>query len=413
MNVDQCVHCGLCLTACPTYEATGLEMESPRGRLVLLNNWAANANFQSRDAAQWLDDCLDCRACESACPSNIPTGHLVEEWRSTVPLGTANRRLLLGLSQAVGSPRGLKRLQRLIRIGQNPLGRWALSKLGSLLSIATGDVLDGLPPSIHPGLSRESLTTNMPNADTMMFVGCIMDAVYNQSNEHTAALLRLAGHTVTVPSNQVCCGALHRHGGDPATTRRLAKANIKAYEATGAQQVVVNAAGCGTTLKEYPTLFESGSEWHFRAISFSRAVRDVIQTLTERPLAQLTQQSTTITVHDACHHTAQNLNQSTRALLERAGFSIREMPNSTRCCGSAGVYNLTHPSMGRTLAQQKVSDIPPETQIVAAANPGCILQIQAGTRHYGRNTVTVRHPIDLAYDAYRAAGYLGGVADAT
>lgn len=403
MNADQCVHCGLCLSACPTYQVTGLEVESPRGRLVLLKDWESDPAGQNLDAARWLDDCLDCRACELACPAAIPTGHLVEEWRSRAALPTNNRRVMGALSRLVASRRGIAWLQKLGRARHSAAARLAMRSLGPTLADVTDELSAGLPHHIPSGLSRDRIAPDPGAHDAMLFVGCIMDAWYPQSNEHTADLLRLSGVSCAVPRNQVCCGALHLHGGQPDVARRLAEVNIGAFEASGASRLVVNAAGCGTTLKEYPVLFNDDLLWTERAVRFSHAVVDALEVLEQAPLPVLEPHGDSVTVHDACHHTAQHITAAPRKLLERAGYTIVEMSDSTRCCGSAGVYNLTHAEMSRELAARKVADIPAAVDTVAAANPGCIMQIQAALNR-PRPAAKVVHPIDLAYTAYERAG---------
>lgn len=405
MNADQCVHCGLCLTACPTYQVSGLEVESPRGRLVLLKDWADNPDSRDRETAGWLDDCLDCRACESVCPANIPTGHLVEEWRATAHRSKANRRVMFAMTQLVGSRRGLSWLRRISRMrNQSWLPMVARLTLPGLTEPAL-ELAMGVRSPERGVLSRDSISSDVQSPDCMLFVGCVMDAIYPESNQHTTALLRLSGKRVAVPPAQVCCGALHLHGGSPEQARRFAKKNIAAFEASGCDQVVVNAAGCGTTLKEYPNLFDGEPSWQVRAQRFSTAVTDALELLADQNLPELPPTGDTVAVHDACHHAAQNIVAQPRALLKRAGFEIREMAESSRCCGSAGVYNLSHPVMSRALAEKKVNDIPNDVTLVAAANPGCIMQIQAAAPRHRRPEVEVVHPLDLVYAAYAKAGY--------
>lgn len=405
MNADQCVHCGLCLSACPTYEATGLEVESPRGRLVLLNEWANEPDAAASETFGWLDDCLDCRACEAVCPAHVPTGHLVESWRASAPKPALSQRLMSVLTWLIGSPTGLRWLRRLSRLRHAPVAKLALSVLGPQLSRTTADLSDGLPPIDQQPISRDRFHP-VATPTAMLFVGCIMDAVYAESNQHTAALLELAGEQVAVPVNQRCCGALHIHAGRPQDARSWARHNILAFEESHAAVVVVNAAGCGTALKEYPALFADDPVWAGRANRFSQSVRDVLEVLGERPLPEIPPSGEAIAVHDACHHAhAQGITDAPRTILRRAGYRLEEMADSSRCCGSAGVYNLTHPELSHTLQQKKVADIPTTVELVAAANPGCMLQIQSGVRRLGRPDVLVRHPVDLIYDAYQQAGY--------
>ncbi|PSR19998.1 MAG: hypothetical protein C7B45_17110 [Sulfobacillus acidophilus] len=405
MNADQCVHCGLCLTACPTYEATGLEVESPRGRLVLLAQWAENPAERDASTATWLDDCLDCRACESVCPAHVPTGHLVEQWRAEADPADVDRRLMPWLKLLIGSPFGLNWLRKLGRWSQIPAARAFMKWTAPQFATPAVALMDGLLDYTPGPLSRHRLRSDADDGGVLLFVGCVMDAIYAETNVHTAALLRLAGQPVYVPIQQRCCGALHLHAGRRDEARQWAQRNIETYEKSKAHAIVVNAAGCGTTLKEYPQLFLHDSAWRERAVRFSEAVQDVLVVLQNHPLPDLPVRHERITIHDACHHVhAQQIFEAPRALLSRAGYQIEEMADSTRCCGSAGVYNLTHAEMSQKLLQNKLHNIPDGIETVAAANPGCMLQIQAGAVHFGR-TLRVRHPVDLAYQAYQDQGY--------
>ncbi|MCY0877949.1 MAG: (Fe-S)-binding protein [Firmicutes bacterium] len=406
--LDQCVHCGLCLSSCPTYLETGLEMESPRGRLVLLNLWAQAPEQRDAAISQWLDDCLDCRACEAVCPAHVPTGHLVEAWRGEsedAPRPGRAQRLLMRL---IENPRGLKWLQRLGRWSQTRVGRslvrwWLTGREDSPLRLQ-----QGLPPLQSRRLSREQITSNHRGpGDLWLFVGCVMDAIYAGTNRHAADLLRLAGLTVVVDPRQRCCGALHWHNGQRAQAQQWAQENIEAFESSGCRMVVVDAAGCLTALREYPVLL-AGTPYEARAHAFSQAVFDALEVLSQHPLPPLPDQGLTVTVHDACHHVhAQGIRHQPRFLLERAGYRLVEMANASQCCGSAGIYNLAHPDMSRALLAAKVRAIPPQAEVVSAANPGCLLHIQQGLAASG-TPVTAQHPLDLLWHAYRSQGYLPG-----
>lgn len=415
MDASQCVHCGLCLSSCPTYGETGLEVESPRGRLVLLQEWMEKPEARDPETARWLDDCLDCRACEAVCPAHVPTGHLVEEWRASNPPKAANPRMVGLLSFFVGSPTGLAWFRRFGRWSQKPWGQWVKGLLERQLPDAVLHLEQGLPVLDSGPLSRHTIPSDAPGEDSvMLFVGCVMDAIYSDSNRHSADLLRLAGYPVTVPEQQRCCGALHLHSGNPEQARLWAKQNIRAYEESAASHVAVNAAGCGSTLKEYPDLFEGDPEWKARAERFSRAVGDVTVLLESRQLPELPSLPDTVTVHDACHHAhAQKITRAPRTLIERAGYRIQEMADSSRCCGSAGIYNLTHPEMSQALLDRKLAAIPEGVDTVAAANPGCILQIQSGAARAGKSSVHVQHPVDLAWTAYHKAGYFDRMGGST
>ncbi len=417
MDTGQCVHCGLCLPSCPTYVETGLEGESPRGRIFLLQRLHDDPSMLNAVTTEYLDDCLDCRACEAVCPAHVPTGHLVEEWRAETPRRGAEgdspalggfRGLSRPLSFFLGSPKGLLWLQRLARWSQWPvLGPW-ITRLRFVPQPARY-LVRGIPQKIPKTLSRYRTLPSLEGSRTpvLLFVGCVMDTIYADTNHHTEDLLALAGTDVVLPLEQRCCGALHMHGGDPAVTKSWAKENIQAFETSGASVIVVNAAGCGTTLKEYAALFDLADPWHARAQRFEAAVVDATVFLSQCSLPTLADSSDVhITVHDPCHLAhAQGIRQEPRTLLKRAGYALQEMAESDLCCGSAGIYNLTHPDMAKKLLDRKISHIPKTVAWVAAANPGCLMQIQSRLCEDPKGPGAV-HPLDLVWNAYRQAGLI-------
>lgn len=397
---------------------TGLEAESPRGRVFLLEHLRQNPAALNARATQYLDDCLDCRACEAVCPSHVATGHLVEQWRAEVAplLGSQGpeamrlfRRLARPMTFLLGSPTGLRWFQRLARLSRKPvIGSW-VTRMRFVPPAARG-LARGLPERLPRKLSRTRRPTPRSGAArrVMLFVGCIMDAVYAETNRHTQDLLEMGGVEVGIPQEQRCCGALHMHGGAPDVARQWARENIAVFEASGADAVVVNAAGCGAMMKEYAELFAPSDPWHERARRFQNAVVDATVLLAELPLPPVAPAGSAVTVHDPCHLAhAQGIRQQPRELLRRAGYGIREMPDADRCCGSAGIYNLTHPQMAQKLLERKVEDIPAGVEWVAAANPGCLMHIQSGLERGGKAPTAV-HPIDLVWEAYERAGYVAG-----
>lgn len=415
LDASQCVHCGLCLSACPTYQVTGLEVESPRGRLVLLDQWTSDLRARNSETTTWLDDCLDCRACESVCPAHVPTGHLVEAWRTANDAASPPRPFWRALTWFLGTPRGLRWFQRLSLGSQSLGGRWLMHHVGKRLAPSLASLSQGLPRFPRSAqLSRDTIASDAPGAHAaMLFVGCVMDAVYSHTNQHTADLARLGGWTIVVPQDQRCCGALHRHAGQTAPARQWIQRNIEVFESSGAECVVVNAAGCGSALREAPDLFPDNPEWAARAIRFANAIVDATVLLAQSPLPQLPPRHDVIAVHDACHHVhAQHIVSEPRQLLAQAGYRIHEMANATQCCGSAGVYNLTHPAMSQALLEAKLNGVPEDVRVLSAANPGCTLQIQAGAR-LSRRDLTVQHPIDLAWQAYREARHIPAQSEAS
>lgn len=400
VDTSMCVHCGLCLPSCPTYQVTGSESESPRGRVVLLEEVReAIAQGGPIDSTAWdaLDHCLDCRACEAVCPAHVPVGHAVEELRGrahrTRPLPLLGTRLL-------GSPAGIRRFHRLARVAGRPgvrrlfrLGRSLPAPLGPMLKLAGGAPSPSSRAPAVPGGAGVRETV-------LFFSGCVMEGLYGETNRRSAALLRRLGYGVEDAAEARCCGALARHQGDHEAGRRWARANIERFEESGADLFVSNAAGCGAALKEYAAWFPDDSAWAARARAFQARVRDVLELVdpTALPVGS-TKGHEAVTVHDACHLVhAQGIRTPIRAILGRLGIPVREMPDADLCCGSAGVYNLTHPDMARALQDRKVASIPPGVTRVVTSNPGCLLQIQSGLRERGR-AVDAVHWVDVVFEA--------------
>lgn len=400
MDTAYCVHCGLCLASCPTYQMTGLESESPRGRLFIMEQFRSQEKIGNSLALDHLDDCLDCRACEAVCPAHIPTGHLVEEFRHQHP-ELINTRITRPLSLFLGTQRGLRWFQRLARFGNQRGVTLLLQRFPKIIPPRALMLKQGLPKKIPSKLSRNQLTQSPTTTPAvMLFLGCIMDSIYADTNIHTRDLVEDTGASVVAPASQGCCGALHFHAGDTKNARLLAQNNIEAFEASHATSIVINAAGCGAHIKEYHTLFSPDDPWFARAQLFEAAAQDVSEYLMDHPLPTLPPNQQKITMHDACHLAhAQGIRNGPRALLRKAGYQLVEMPFSDRCCGSAGTYNLSHPELADALKREKISDIPADVSHVAMGNPGCMLQIQAGLSE-AQCSASAVHTVDLLWKAY-------------
>lgn len=410
VDTSACVHCGLCLPSCPTYLVTGDESESPRGRVVLLNQlWGALAVGGSGDpgAARAVDSCLDCRACEEVCPAHVPVGHAVEAFRARAVQAGHRRRPLAARAAAryFGTARGLRRFQRLGQWAQRPAGRAVLRASGRLggTAGAAAHLGTGLPEPVGRRLGREGIRFGGEGPSVALFYGCVMDSVYQATAAHAADLLCLSGYRVVSAPQQVCCGALHTHAGDPGQAEAWARQNVAGFAAAGAEWVAVTAAGCGAALKEYEHLLEDDPA-HESARQFQQTVRDVAELVALGRRPPLPARVQAVTVHDACHLAhAQGIRQEVRDLLRWAGYELVELPDADVCCGSAGLYNLTHPAMAAALQRRKVNTIPEAADVVATSNPGCLLQIQAGLRRAGRTTPAV-HWVDLVWQAASDAG---------
>lgn len=393
-GLERCIHCGLCLEACPTYQITRLETESPRGRLHLMGAIADGRIDPARSAATvlHLDRCLACRACEAVCPSGVPYGRLIEETRASVarargitPLGravlwTVSRPSALGAIAAV--------LALLERTGVRRLARRFLPRrLRRLDSLA--------PPVGRP--SYRPVAVAAPRSSVALLLGCVMRASYGDVHTATARVLAHLGVAVIDTPAQTCCGALHAHAGDKAEAVRLAKRNIAAFERT--DLVLVNAAGCGAHLKSYAHLLEGDPLWADRAAALASRVRDVSEHLRsivgEKTFGELAMR---VTYQDPCHLAhAQGIRAEPRALLSKVrGLELVEMADADVCCGSAGYYNLAQPEYADRLLEPKIDAIlATRPDAVVTGNPGCMLQLAAGLRSRGRPDIAVLHVVEV------------------
>ena len=420
-GVNRCVHCGLCLASCPTFAELGTEMDSPRGRIVLIKSLAEGRIALSASTRAHLDLCLGCRACETACPSGVPYGQLIEAARAEIERqrpGGPLRRFFRWLNFAVLLPHprllalaaaglrfyqasGLQRLVRasgLLRLLPGPLADWE-PLLPVLPRAADRAPLREVTPAVGPQRARVGLLT-----------GCIQRVAFGPQNRATARVLALNGAEVVAPRAQSCCGALHAHAGEEALARDLARRTIEAFESAGVEQVIANTSGCGAHMKEYGMLLAGDPVWRQRAARFATTVRDVAEFLAAAPLrGPLRPVERIVTYHDPCHviH-GQKLRKEPRALLAQIpGLRLVELKEADWCCGSAGTYNLTQPEMARRLQERKVANIRATgAQILVTANPGCIIQIAQGLAAGGTST-RVMHIVELLDEAYRGTAAHG------
>lgn len=410
----QCVHCGLCLSACPTYRVFGSELDSPRGRIFQMR-WVAEGTIAPDNPhfRQHISLCLDCRACETACPSGVRYGRLIEAARAWIPPASWRERLLrrLLLGGLLTAPRALRLAAAALRLYQRS-GLRTLVHATGLLERLPGRLgaLERLQPRLEGPLFSRRLPEVVPavgqrRARVGLIVGCVASELFAETNWATARVLARNGCEVVVPPAQRCCGALAVHAGERRLARQLARRNIAVFEAAGVDYVVANAAGCGSTLKEYGELLEGDASWAARARAFAAKMRDASELLVELGFAAPERAlRLRVTYQDACHLAhAQRIREQPRALLRAIPeLELVEMRDSDHCCGSAGVYNLVHADVAADILATKMERIA-ETgaAVVAAANPGCILQLRHGAERCGV-PVAVVHPIDLLDRAYGA-----------
>jgi glycolate dehydrogenase iron-sulfur subunit len=405
--IDACVHCGFCLPSCPTYVLWQEEMDTPRGRVYLMKAGLEGRVAMTPTFVSHFDACLGCMGCVTACPSGVQYGPLIERTRAQIerhftrPFG---ERLFRSMLFAV-----LPYPSRL-RLAMAPL-----VVIGPLLRILerTG-LLNVLPRrlrslvAVAPQPSLRSLTTNAaehtPAAGAArltagVLTGCVQRLAFADVNEATIRVLAAEGCTVAAPGAQGCCGALALHAGNIDQARALARHNIEVFERAGVDRIVVNAAGCGSSMKEYGELFHEDPAWADRARAFSAKVRDVSEVLVElgEPRARRHPITARVVYHDACHLAhAQGVRAQPRALLAAIpGIELLSPAESDICCGSAGIYNLVQPEPASQLGERKARNIAAlKPDIIATGNPGCTLQIAAAGRRLGHHW-TIVHPIEL------------------
>jgi glycolate oxidase iron-sulfur subunit len=380
-----CVHCGLCQSACPTYLELGTEADSPRGRIHLMRGLEDGRLEASAEVMRHLDLCLGCRACETACPSGVPYGALIEAARPWLerhrPAPARVGRRVLGAALTTPWLRRLLFAPAHLVAGV-PWTRGWLSFAAALPRRRRG----AMPPVLEP--------EGAPRGTAVLVTGCVADTLFGDTNHATAHLLRRAGVRVVVPARQGCCGALPLHLGARARAGTLGRSLARVLSETGADWVVSNAAGCGALLREYDHLLPDDA----KATWVSRRARDALELLAELGLPAAREPlPRVVAVHDPCHLAhGQGVHAQVRTVLATIpGVRLVDLPESDVCCGSAGTYNLTEPAMARRLLERKLRHVVDSgADVIAAANPGCLLQMRAGALARGL-AVRVEHPIDL------------------
>ncbi len=396
-----CVHCGLCAEACPTYVVTRSEMDSPRGRIYLMKSIAEGRIDLDADAARHLDLCLGCRGCETACPSGVHYGRLIEGARSFVERHHRRDVVDRFKRRAVGAifpyPNRLRALLTPLKVADRLGLRPALR---AITPRVIRDWLDLLPPLEHDSRPLAGEATIAPRKDAPTVVvhhGCVAQVLANSETLNSERLLGAAGYRVVQLEPTTCCGALDLHSGNASRARDFARANVRALKNSGADAIVSAASGCSVAIAEYGGLLEDEPEFAEQARAISSKVRDLSSLLLDAPASSKREFQCRVTYHDACHLAhGLGVREAPRKLLASIpGVTLIEMTESDLCCGSAGSYNLTEPAMARELARRKADNIVAiGADCVVLANPGCEFQIAAELRR--RNSkIKVVHLADF------------------
>ena len=410
--LKECVHCGLCLDYCPTYRVLGHEADSPRGRIYQVRQvYEGKVSADDPDFRQHIYACLDCRACQTACPSGVQYGAIIEAARAISEPPNASERTIG--KTILGSVFTRKPLLDLAGFGLRFYQRSGLQRVLR----ATG-ALRLLPPRLKEmeamlgptqgGLRRWTAPRVTAAEGTARYrvgfiEGCIMPQFFSDTNAATVRVLAANGCVVYSPPRQGCCGALQMHTGDRPTARSLARRNIDAFEPLGLDAIIINAAGCGSTLKEYGHLLSDDPAYAARAAAFAAQVKDVSEFLASIDLVPPTVPvPMRVTYQDACHLVhGQGIRNQPRALLRQIpGLELIEMKDSDVCCGSAGIYNLTHYDISVELLDQKMANLlATGAEAVVAPNPGCSMQLAFGARR-ARVELQQLHVVDLLARSY-------------
>ncbi|MFI5120087.1 MAG: (Fe-S)-binding protein [Thermoanaerobaculia bacterium] len=406
--LDDCVHCGFCLPACPTYQSWGEEMDSPRGRIHLMRGLADGTLALDADVVAHFDRCLGCMGCVPACPSGVRYDVLIEETRARIEerydrggfddlhramlfavLPYPRRLRVLAAFAFLYARSGLQRLVR--RTGVLSLLPRRLAQLESLMPDVDGAALTARLPALTPAVSARRFRVGL-------VAGCVQRVFFRGVNESTLRVLAAEGCEVVVPEGQGCCGALSIHAGRAAESKEMAKALIEAFEGQKLDAIIVNAAGCGSNLKDYGRLFERDPAWAERAAAFSAKTRDVTEFLASIPRVAARHPVTArVAFHDPCHLAhAQKVKDAPRALLaEIPGLTLLEIPDGDQCCGSAGIYNLVSPESSDEIGRRKADRVlSTKADLLASANPGCSLQLGRLLAERGA-TLPMAHPVEI------------------
>ncbi|MFQ6011045.1 MAG: (Fe-S)-binding protein [Nitrososphaerales archaeon] len=413
-KLTACVHCGLCLSHCPTYNILGIEPDSPRGRLYLMKNLNEGRINPDEGFIKHMQQCLSCRACEAICPSDVEFGRLMGRTRSLIDEKHASSFVERTIKRI--SLRGVIPHRRRLRLAMlllglvaskpRPIQRIIHGSTKSMVLSSISVLLNQLPRLPRKGFQFPKIDhskTTEPTRKVALLSGCVMDSVFPRVNEATVRVLMRNGCEVLIPAGQNCCGAVHHHNGDLVTAAELAKKNIDAFERAGADRILVNSAGCGAQMKEYWKILENDPEYADRAKALSLRVSDVVEFLAERPLdGQFQSMTMKVTYQDPCHMVhVQGIRKEPRALLSAIpGLELVEMEGSDSCCGGAGTYAITQRQLSERILDEKMNNVSKiEPDAIITANPPCLMQFCSGVKTRGMNA-EVLHIVELLDRAY-------------
>lgn len=441
-----CIHCGLCLPACPTYQQVGNENDSPRGRIYLMRAVAeGKLDVQSQTFSRHVDLCLGCRACETACPAGVNYGYLLEHARETINEHGAKKGggfqkflLRLALRHVFPYPNRLKIVFAVNRwMRDSGLIKWAyksglVRKVSKKADFALSLLMTTAPVRRDGGKEGQREggtegTTQAPQSairnpqsaislkPVAVFTGCVMEGLFKHANDATKRVLEVNDCQNIEVAKQVCCGALHAHSGDLEAARKLARENIDAFDRflsadhnpANPATIIINAAGCGALLKEYGELLKDDSRYASRAENFSRHVKDATEYLAAGEIRLGAEIKEAVTLDAPCHlyHAQRVMTAPQKVLTSIPGVEYRQLEGMQDCCGGAGIYNLSEPEMSEGILSEKIEKVKATgAKVLATANPGCHMQLGAGARMFNADCQVV-HIVELLDESYRKAGF--------
>ncbi|MBT2766023.1 (Fe-S)-binding protein [Paenibacillus sp. ISL-20] len=419
-QLTNCMRCGFCLPACPTFRETGVEPESPRGRIALMKAVVDGLMEPDGMFRDQMNHCLGCRACEPVCPADVKYGQLIEKARDAIEdhpnhslpvkgmrklffngiFPHRNRLKVLGGAMKFYQKSGLRRVAR--GTGMMKLFPRHLQQMESILPDAGAHGVVEKLGTVYPAKGT-------PIARVALFRGCIMDVMFAETNCNSVKLLSEAGFEVVIPPEQVCCGALHAHSGEMELARDLARTNVKVFKEMNVDYIVSNAGGCGALLIEYDHLLHEDAVWKEQASWFESRVVDISKLLLEHGrLPSFAESSASVhepivvTYQDSCHlRNVMRNGAAPRQLIRQVGNVIfEEMKEADRCCGSAGIYNVTHPEMAGQILEHKMENVNATgARYLLTSNPGCLLQMKLGVEKHGNtDKMEVQHVVDFLYE---------------